>query len=193
MTKYNLGCGTSKKEGYVNIDKYEIFNPDKVMDLEKFPWDIEDNSASKIVLHHVLEHIGETTECFLNVMKEIYRISKPFAKIYITVPHPYSYDFIVDPTHVRRITEHTLQMFSKKSCDELGKNNPTTRLAYICDVNFDVTNIKYHVNDEVCNYLVSKNLISENFKEELANDFHQKIFLNIINSMYVELTAIKYT
>jgi len=48
MTKYNLGCGTNKIEGYVNIDKYEVFNPDKIIDLEKFPWDIKDNSATDI-------------------------------------------------------------------------------------------------------------------------------------------------
>ena len=44
--KYNLGCGTDKKEGYVNVDKYEVFNPDKIIDLEKFPWDIKENSAN---------------------------------------------------------------------------------------------------------------------------------------------------
>lgn len=191
MTKYNLGCGTDKKEGYVNVDKYEIFNPDKIIDLEQFPWDIEDNSANEIILNHVLEHIGETTNCFLNIMKELYRISKPFAKIHINVPHPCSYNFIIDPTHVRKITEETLYMFSKNICNEL--NDRTTKLAYICNVDFDVTEVYYKVNKKVCDYLSSKNLIPENFLKTFDDNLHQQIFMNIIDEIYIQLTVKKYT
>jgi hypothetical protein len=193
MIKYNLGCGTNKKEGYVNVDKYEVFNPDKIIDLEKFPWDIKDNSANEIVLNHVLEHIGETTDCFLNIMKELYRISKPFTKIHINVPHPYSYNFIIDPTHVRKITEETLSMFSKNFCDELTeKKDPTTKLAYICNVDFDVTKVRHKVNKKVCDYLSSKNLIPENVIEAFEDNFYQQIFMNTIDEIYIQLTVKKY-
>lgn len=192
MTKYNLGCGTNKLEGYVNVDKYEIFNPDKTIDLEQFPWDIEDNSVDEIVLDHVLEHLGETTDCFLNIMKELYRISKPSAKIHINVPHPYSYNYITDPTHVRKITEETLYMFSKSFCDELiEKNYSNTKLAYICNVDFDITKIHYKLNKPVCEYLSSKNLIPDNFFEAFVDNFHQHIFMNIVEEIYMQLTVKK--
>ena len=193
MTKYNFGCGTDKKIGYVNVDKYEVFCPDKVLDLEIYPWDIESNSASEIILHHVLEHIGETTDSFLNIMKELYRISKPFAKIHITVPHPYSYKFIIDPTHVRKITEETLMMFSKEFCNKLcEKNQSTTKLAYICNVDFEVTKSHYKLNKETCNYLREKKLIPENIIEAFEDNFYQQIFSNVVDEIYVELTVKKY-
>ncbi len=192
MTKYNLGCGTDKREGYVNVDKYEVFNPDKIIDLEKFPWDIKDNSASEIILNHVLEHIGETTNCFFHIMKELYRVSKPLAKIHINVPHPYSYNFIIDPTHVRKITEETLFMFSKKYCNEITEEkNSTTKLAYICNVDFDITEVHYKVNKKVCDYLSSKNLIPENYIKALGDNFHQQIFMNTIDEIYIQLTVKK--
>jgi hypothetical protein len=192
--KYNLGCGTNKKKGYLNVDKYEVFDPDKIIDLEIFPWNIESNSADEIVLNHVLEHIGETTDCFLNIMKELYRVSKPFAKIHINVPHPYSYNFIVDPTHVRKITEETMYMFSKNVCDKfIEKNQATTKLAYICNVDFEVTKVSYKLNKIVCDFLISKNLISENLTKAFENNFYEKIFMNTIDEIYIELTVKKYT
>lgn len=192
MAKYNLGCGTDKRAGYVNVDKCEIFTPDKIIDLEKFPWDIKTNSADEIILHHVLEHIGETSECFLNIMKELYRISKPFAKIHISVPHPYSYNFIIDPTHVRKITEEIFYMFSKNFCDKLVEEKKSiTKLAYICNVDFDITQVTYKLNKAVCDYLSSKNLISLNAIESFEDNLYHKIFMNTVDEIYIQITAKK--
>ncbi|KKK54869.1 hypothetical protein LCGC14_3080370, partial [marine sediment metagenome] len=51
--KLNLGCGPKKMDGYTNVDKYAVFKPDIIQDLEKFPWVFEDNSVDEIVMHHV--------------------------------------------------------------------------------------------------------------------------------------------
>ena len=69
--KYNLGCGDKIKEGFINIDKYDTFAPDKVMDLERLPWDIPSSSAEYVLLNHVMEHIGSTSDIFLGIMKEL--------------------------------------------------------------------------------------------------------------------------
>ena len=41
MIRLNLGCGQFKKDGYVNLDKYDSFAPDIVWDLECVPWPFE--------------------------------------------------------------------------------------------------------------------------------------------------------
>ena len=44
-------------DGYVNLDKFDTFNPEYVHDLETFPYPFKDNSVEEIILSHVLEHI----------------------------------------------------------------------------------------------------------------------------------------
>ena len=42
--KLNLGSGSKILKGYVNVDKFQYYNPDVVHDLEKFPYPFKDNS-----------------------------------------------------------------------------------------------------------------------------------------------------
>jgi len=111
--KLNLGCGPKKIDGYTNVDKYEVFEPDVVQDLEEFPWVFKDDSVDEIMMHHVLEHLGQTSEEYMNVLSELYRICKPDATIEIFVPHPHHFTFIGDPTHVRAITPEQFSLFDK--------------------------------------------------------------------------------
>ena len=57
--KLNLGCGTNKLEGFVNVDVEPASEPDMVVDLDILPWPFEDSSAEEIQLNHVLEHLGQ--------------------------------------------------------------------------------------------------------------------------------------
>jgi SAM-dependent methyltransferase len=180
MKKYNLGCGNNKLEGFINVDQQEIYNPDLVMNLDKFPWNIESNSSDVVVLNHVLEHLTD----LMSVMKELYRISVPDAKIYITVPHPLSYDFIVDPTHVTRITPETLNMFSKKFCKYVIDNKfSNSTLALICDVDFEISSVDYVFDEQTKNFLISKKLIPENIYENIENISYDRIFNNLITEI----------
>lgn len=193
MNNYNLGCGNNKIEGYINVDKESTYNPDKIMDLEVFPWDIKSNSADKVVLTHVLEHLGTNPEDFLNVMKELYRITRPFGEIEITVPHPLSYNFIVDPTHVTRVTPDTLNMFSKDFCDLVIKNKMSnTTFAYVCNVDFEIVGVNYVLNPRVVEYLISRNLIPRNFSSNVMLDNeYDKMFPNLVDQMTIILTVKK--
>jgi len=111
--KLNLGCGENHKDGYINVDKFG--SPDVRCDLEQVPWPWEDSSVTEILLDHVLEHLGQETEVYLNIIKEIYRICKDQATVHINVPHPRHDSFLNDPTHVRIVTPDGIGLFSKKN------------------------------------------------------------------------------
>ncbi|MDR3299921.1 MAG: hypothetical protein LBU43_07960 [Candidatus Accumulibacter sp.] len=81
--KLNLGCGNRKLIGFVNIDCAAACHPDQVVDLEQAPWPWADDSVDEIRLIHVLEHLGQQTDVFLSIIKEMYRICRDGARIEI--------------------------------------------------------------------------------------------------------------
>lgn len=112
--KLHLGCGDHYIDGWCNVDYVPDCRPDVVCNLEQFPWPWADNSVDAIMLNHVLEHLGEEREVFLGIVKELYRVCRHNASIFIRVPHPRHDNFLWDPTHVRVITEQGLRMFDQQ-------------------------------------------------------------------------------
>jgi len=123
----------------VNVDSSEHCAPDILHDLEDFPWPWADSSVDEIVMRHVLEHLGATTETYFGVLRELYRVCRHDARITIVVPHPRHDDFLHDATHVRAVTLEGLSMFSRKNCEEwIAAGNANTPLALIAGVDFDL-------------------------------------------------------
>ncbi len=184
--KLNLGCGQNKQEGYVNVDKYGSFAPDVVWNLESFPWPFESNSVDEIVMHHSLEHMGESVEMFLGIMKELYRISAPGGKVFITVPHPRSDGFAGDPTHVRAINPAILSLFSKKKnreWKELGW--PNTPLATYIDVDFDMSDLRHSLMPHWAEQLRTGEITNK------ALDFAASSYYNVVSDVQMTLVACK--
>ena len=120
--RLNLGCGRRHLDGFVNVDIHAGCQPDRVVDLESFPWPFDDNVAEEIELHHVLEHLGQQTSVFLEIIQELYRVGRDGCVIHVTVPHPNHADFSTDPSHVRSIKPETLAMFSREVCKALPRS-----------------------------------------------------------------------
>ena len=74
--RLNLGCGDKKMQGWHNVDKVPDCNPDEIVDLERVPWPWLENSVDEILLSHVLEHLGQTPDVYLGIIKEIYRVCR---------------------------------------------------------------------------------------------------------------------
>ncbi len=137
--KLNLGCGFSKRDGFVNVDNSAHCAPDMIHDLETFPWPWADSSVDEILMRHVLEHLGATTDVYFAVLQEMYRVCRHDARITVVVPHPRHDDFLHDATHVRAVTLEGLSMFSRKNCEEwIAAGNANTPLAMIAGVDFDM-------------------------------------------------------
>lgn len=93
--KIDIGCGISKKEGFLGIDIIPSVGVDLVHDLNQFPYPFENTVASEIWMDNVLEHLEKP----LLVLEELYRIAKNQTKITIAVPYFRSFYACIDPTH----------------------------------------------------------------------------------------------
>ena len=154
--KLNLGCGGDYRDGYVNVDKYQVARVDQIVDLEDLPWPWETNSVQEVILKHVLEHLGQAPNLFLKIIKELYRVCRPGADVHIEVPHPLHSDYLGDPTHCRPITAESLFLFNRRYADYLiARGAIGTPLAKYLDVDFNMLqNLEFR--DQAGNLQVNK-------------------------------------
>jgi predicted SAM-dependent methyltransferase len=110
MQKLNLGCGENKKDGYINLDCLEVFEPDVLCDITKgLPF--KDDYFDEIDAFFVLNLIGGSKD-FLFTMNEIWRVLKKDGQLIILVPnalHPE--DAFRDPMEARWFVPNTFQHF----------------------------------------------------------------------------------
>lgn len=182
--KLNLGCGQNHRSGYVNVDKFG--QPDLVCDLEQFPWPWADNTVIEVVLHHVLEHLGETQAIYLAIFQELYRVCQPNAVVKIAVPHPRHNNFLDDPTHVRAVTAEGLALFSQRNnrlWQEQGLLN--TPLGLILGVDFEIIRLTYILEEP----WLSRHRCHEITDEDLQ--YAERHYNNVFRSLLVDLQVIK--
>jgi len=82
--RLNLGCGTNKISGCINIDVEKSCNPDLIVDFlnEKLPFDA--GSVSTVYLFHTIEHIQKRKH--RNLLDEIHRVLKPGGVFFVAFP-----------------------------------------------------------------------------------------------------------
>jgi predicted SAM-dependent methyltransferase len=79
----NLGCGTEKIEGAINVDVSEKATPDLQFDITtQFP--LEDEVFDEVYFFHCIEHIEKYKQIF--VLAEIHRVMKLGGTLYISYP-----------------------------------------------------------------------------------------------------------
>jgi len=114
MSKYNIGAGLFRKDGWTNIDnpcKWYKKTVDKkaisydLLSLDPLP--IETETADIIYCSHVIEHV--TDEAVENMVKESYRALKPGGVLRITAP-----DIDLDVAAYKSNNVVHFDIFSKK-------------------------------------------------------------------------------
>ena len=186
MKKLNLGSGDKKIDGFLNVDKFDTFKPDIVHDLETFPYPFNDNEIDEIKLIHVLEHIGQSPDIFIEIIKQLYRICCDQAIIHISVPHPRHDDFLADPTHVRPITTLGLRLFDlelNKQWQKIGAAN--TPMAIIHKVNFKIIKNEIVLSPKYSSMLEEKKITNNQLQEIIEN------YNNVIKQTNYILKVIK--
>lgn len=83
--KLNLGCGKEVFEGWVNIDINPLDEKIMKVNITKSPLPFKDNQFEYVRMRHVLEHLSIKDQ--LNLFDELYRITEPRGRIWLSVPH----------------------------------------------------------------------------------------------------------
>lgn len=109
MVKLNMGCGSQKMAGYVGLDIRRDIGVNIICDLNKsIP--IKSDTVDHIYTKSFLEHIDH----FELLMKDFYRVLKPYGTVYIYVPHWTNPFYYSDYTHRRLFGLRTFDYFSPK-------------------------------------------------------------------------------
>lgn len=112
--RLNIGCGFNLIHGFINVDKSPACHPDLVFDVETQPWPWPTSSIEQVLFFHSLEHMAPDPNVYLGIIRELYRVCAPQARVRIVAPHPRHDDFINDPTHVRPITPMLFTLFDQE-------------------------------------------------------------------------------
>jgi len=110
IVKLDIGCGSSKRDGYIGVDKLNFDCVDIVHDLNTLPYPFENDYADEIILDNVLEHLDDP----IAVIHELHRIGKNNCKVNIIVPYFRSFYSIIDPTHKNFFGYYYFFYFDKK-------------------------------------------------------------------------------
>ena len=161
LIRLDLGCGSSKREGFLGVDKARLEGVDIVYDLEVFPWPfVVENSVFEIFCSHYVEH----TKDLIGFMKECYRILMPQCTVTIVAPYCASIRAFQDPTHVRMITENTFNYFNR----EWMKSISIEHYDSIDNCNFSMESLRYYFNPEWVN------------RGDEAREFARKHYFNVV-------------
>lgn len=110
LVKVELGCGATKTEGYIGLDRFPLPGVDIVADLDRqFP--IEDNSVDVILACNSLEHLAD----LYHTMSEIYRICKDGAIIHILAPYHSTATNMANIYHKQVFNEDTFRFFGRET------------------------------------------------------------------------------
>jgi hypothetical protein len=141
--------------------------------------------VNEIAMTHVLEHLGQRTEVYSNILSELYRVCCHGATVTIVVPHPRHDDFLHEATHVRAVTVGLL-MFSCKNCEErIVKAQAKSPLAMIVRVNFDVVESEFILDQPWVSKLALKLLTQVQVTEAI------KMHNNVVRETNAVLCVIK--
>ena len=110
MRRLNLGSGKDIRDGWVNLDSARLPGVNVVHDIEKLPLPLVNDEFDEILCQDILEHIE-----YIPVLKDLHRILKSGGKLEIRVPHFTSKNNFIDPTHKKRFSIYTFEMFIKNS------------------------------------------------------------------------------
>lgn len=122
MEKLNLGCGNDYIQGYTNADISFAVGADVVFDLTDYV-PFRDNTFDEVLCNNVLTQVQDPKK-FVQVMNDLWRITKPDGQIFIRVPNAEDICSWQDPMDCRRFTDQTFTYmeFEHRRYETYGKH-----------------------------------------------------------------------
>lgn len=130
-----MGCGKSKRPGFIGVDCHPLPGVDIVHDLNRFPWPLDNDCAEEIVLDNVIEHLPDTVA----VLDELHRIAREGCRVEIIYPYWRSFGAYGDPTHVHYFNEFMIHYFMRPGSTKRKENQYafyTTKYWHLMSSNF---------------------------------------------------------
>ena len=85
MLKLNLGCGSTKLNGFIGVDSFEDNKPDVLCDFTAGPLPFKDGEVDEVVMFHAIEHIRKQKHSF--ILNEIRRVLRIGGRLCLTYPN----------------------------------------------------------------------------------------------------------
>ena len=104
---FHMGCGKNKYAGAIGVDKNPASDADICHDLDKYPYPFKDNEFETVICINSIEHLLD----IVNVMRELYRICKAGAVIFIVTSHFSDAGSYIDPTHLHHFSARSFDYF----------------------------------------------------------------------------------
>ncbi|MEK5257104.1 methyltransferase domain-containing protein [Paenibacillus sp. FSL F4-0125] len=125
IVRVDLGCGHTKAEGYLGIDRFLLSGVDIAADVNNgIP--LEDNSVDIMLCSHSLEHFDN----IYFIMEEIYRVCKHGALIYVLSPYHMETVNFANFYHKQVFNEATFRFFTSDSNTSIDKRDYYNPHAY---------------------------------------------------------------
>ena len=178
--RVDLGCGQSKHDGCVGIDRESLPGVDIVYDINRgIP--LERNCAEFVMASHVLQYVDD----WLATMREIYRICKHKAIVCVVVPYAHVSSHCANPHYKHLFTEHSPRFLTR--CPEvavpvgrlLQSEDEPWGLAQTDDIDFRLIRIEFFYFPEYV------------FDDEEERRFARQTKLNVVRQIMFHLVAVK--
>jgi len=104
----HLGCGRQKPAGHYGVDCNPRSLADARFDLDVVPWPLPSDHFQTVICPAIIEHLRN----FYGVFEEIWRVSRPGARVTIDVPHYSDLAAFTDPTHVHFFTTRSFDVLA---------------------------------------------------------------------------------
>jgi len=91
----DLGCKNEKMPDAIGVDIDKNSDADIIHDLNVYPYPFKENTIDQVYAKHIIEHLDDPR----GFLKEIWRILKPQATVFIETPHFSNYVAYAEPQH----------------------------------------------------------------------------------------------